>query len=48
MHYRLQNGVSWDFEPGVAYCTGLDCIGRLSLVAVQRGRLFIPDYSLFS
>jgi len=46
VHYRLQNGVWWDYEPGVAHCTGLDCIGRLSLVAVQQGGLFILDCGL--
>ena len=39
MHYRLDIGVWWDYELGVAHCTGLDCIGRLSLV----DRLFILD-----
>ena len=46
MHHRLQNGVWWDYEPGVAHCMGLDCIGRLSLVAFLQGRLFILDCGL--
>ena len=46
MHYKLQNGVWWDYEPGVVHCTGLDCIGLLSIVAVHRGRLFILDSGL--